>query len=449
MTCRVRGCSEKHKSHYCRLCGLKNSTHFSQDCPQGRTLYHGTRLSSIKGISYEGLRPSTQGRLGPGVYFAESYKVAETISLNRDGRDKGNGAAVFECNVNLGKIKNLKEDAGSKWQNRDFDSARSIHPRWAGAADFIEFCLKDHRKCSVRKVAVTEGHIDGLGTFVINKLDRKWKELRQLDDEPTFNDVRNISQIRLANLLPSNTHLQVPHQNIPPHHIQIQVPRQNTAFLCSHIGLKVILFLITGIIQVGNAVVQKNVCGYYSPAIISHIVFLSILTAARIIYCIIGKFHRLESWYSLFCFTLALTFLIEMPMMVSDAYVVNSCGRMEAWSLALHVSYIGHLWLTWILDCIFLICIDEFGCGKFIIFILLSFLIPPVMYVPVYLKLGDKAYDFQLDISKIQGDSTDIARFIRILLIHIGTIGWGSWCVAFAVIGIALIVLVFCVFCSC
>ena len=421
MTCRVRGCSEKHKSHYCRLCGLKNSTHFSQDCPQGRTLYHGTRLSSIKGISYEGLRPSTQGRLGPGVYFAESYKVAETISLNRDGRDKGNGAAVFECNVNLGKIKNLKEDAGSKWQNRDFDSAKSIHPRWAGAADFTEFCLKDNRKCSVRKVTVTEGHIDGLGTFVINKLDKEWKELRQLDDEPTFNDVRDISQIRLENLLPSNT----------------------------HIGLKVILFLITGIIQVGNAVVQKNVCGYYSPAIISHIVFLSILTAARIIYCIIGKFHRLESWYSLFCFTLALTFLIEMPMMVSDAYVVKSCGRMEAWSLALHVSYIGHLWLTWILDCIFLICIDEFGCGKFIIFILLSFLIPPVMYVPVYLKLGDKAYDFQLDISKIQGDSTDIARFIRILLIHLGTIGWGSWCVAFAVIGIALIVLVFCVFFSC
>lgn len=49
VTCRVYGCSEKHKSHYCRLCACENSKHFSQDCPKGRRLYYWTRLSSIRG----------------------------------------------------------------------------------------------------------------------------------------------------------------------------------------------------------------------------------------------------------------------------------------------------------------------------------------------------------------------------------------------------------------
>ena len=64
MTCKVNRCSEKGKSYYCRLCGCKNSKHFSQDCPKGRRLYHGTRLPIIKGISSEGLQPSTTGHLG-------------------------------------------------------------------------------------------------------------------------------------------------------------------------------------------------------------------------------------------------------------------------------------------------------------------------------------------------------------------------------------------------
>ena len=443
MNCRVCGCSEKHRSHYCRLCGLKNSTHFSQDCPQGRILYHGTRLLSIKGISSEGLRPSPGGRLGPGIYFAESYKVAETISLYRCGRDKGNGAAVFECNVNLGKIKDLMGGASCQWQTEDFDSAKAIHPQWAGAGEFIEFCLKDDRKCSVRKVVVTQGHIDGLGNFEIKKLDREWKELRQLDNEPTFKDVRDISHLRLKNLLPSHRKA--------PHYLPLTTPlttTPSTRFLsCIKDNgivvpyiLKVIFFLINITIQVTNAVVQKNLCGHYSSAIDSLIVFISLRTAVQIIYFLfLGRDAITKRWYRLFCCTLAIKFLTEMPMMVSDAYVVKSCGRVEAWTLTLHISYIAHLWLTWILDCIIAkwVC-DGFGWCKFFIFITLSFVIPPVMYVPVYLKLADKAYDFQLDISKIHGDSTGIARFIRILLIHFGTIGWGIWCATFAAIPIGL-----------
>ena len=112
ITCRVPECSKRHKTHYCHLCGRENSTHYSQNCPKGRILYHGTRLSSIKKISCKGLRPGINGRLGPGVYFTDSLQVAENIVQNRGS---GNGGAVFECMVNLGRIKSLRRSKGSLW----------------------------------------------------------------------------------------------------------------------------------------------------------------------------------------------------------------------------------------------------------------------------------------------------------------------------------------------
>lgn len=161
MTCKVNRCSEKGKSYYCRLCGCKNSKHFSQDCPKGRRLYHGTRLPIIKGISSEGLQPSTTGHLGPGIYFAESFNVAKAISRHRGA---GKGGAVFEYNVNLGRIKYLgKKDKRDTWQYEEYDSAEATHPSWPGlkTEEFAEHCLKDPKKFSVRKVGITNGHVDG------------------------------------------------------------------------------------------------------------------------------------------------------------------------------------------------------------------------------------------------------------------------------------------------
>ena len=395
--------SEKHKSHHCRLCGAKNSNHFSQDCRKGRKLYHGTSLSSIKGISSKGLQPSTSGRLGPGIYFADSFDVAKGISLHRD---PGEGGAVFECNVNLGRIKNLgKRDKRGlyKWQYGTFDSAKAIHPPWPDIKgnEFTEYCLKDPKKCSVRKVAITNAHDDGLGSLVISKLDKQWEKLSQLDNNPMLGDVRNI--LRATNMPNA-------------------LPRAccETVFII----LKAIIFLITFVIQVGSTVVQKRTCGYYSHAIITLIVFIILLTIGRIINCIFLIYISKLDTYKRdlpFYYTLVIVFGIEMPMMISDAIVVKSCGRVEAWTLALHISYIGHMWLALFKH------------------IILSFFLPVVMYVPVYFLLGDKAYDFQLDITKIGGGSTDIERFIRTLLVYFGTIGWGFWCSAFAFIGIRLL----------
>ena len=168
-----------------------------QDCPEGKILYHGIRLSSIKGISEKGLRPSTSGRLGPGVYFTDDFQVAETISLNRG--QEGNGGAVFEFKVNLRHIKDLIRGTGSEWQNEGYDSAQTIHPSWYDTGEFTEFCLKDARKCSVRKIKVTEDRVDGitgLRSCVISKVQREWKELKQLDKYPTCDDLRSLSNVR-------------------------------------------------------------------------------------------------------------------------------------------------------------------------------------------------------------------------------------------------------------
>ena len=428
MSCKVNRCSEKHKSHYCRLCGCKNAKHFSQDCPKGRRLYHGTRLSSIKGISSEGLQPSTKGRLGPGIYFAESFNDAKEISLHRGA---GEGGAVFECNVNLGRIKYLRKRRKRDlytWRYEEYDSAEATHPPWPGVKteEFTEYCLKDPKKCSVRKVAITNGHVDGLGSFVITKMDKQWKELKQLDNDPTFNDVRNISR---ATYIPTA----LPH-------------------LCCEIVFiiaKIVIFLITFVIQVGTAVVQKRTYGYYSPAIISLMFFFILLTIGRTINCIlliyISKLDTYERDLP-FYYTLVIVFGIEMPMIISDAFVVTSCGKVETWTLALHISYIGHMWLAWIFDSLHVRFKGSGSSSRLFIYTILSFFLPVVMYVPVYLKLGDKAYDFHLDTNKIGGGSTDIERFIRTLLIYFGTIGWGFWCAAFAFIGVGLLAVI-CICC--
>ena len=172
------------------------------NCPEGRILYHGTRLSSIKGISCQSLRPSTSGRLGQGVYFTGSLQVAEKTSRKRG---TGNVAAVFECMAYLGRKKDLGSIRDSKWQNEEYDSAEGIHPLWPGldTGEFTEFCLKDAKKCNVRMVKVTEECVDDTmssRSCVINKVQKKWKELKQLDNEPSFDDFRSLSSFGKGNV---------------------------------------------------------------------------------------------------------------------------------------------------------------------------------------------------------------------------------------------------------
>ena len=52
----------------------------------------------------------------------------------------------------------------------------------------------------------------------------------------------------------------------------------------------------------------------------------------------------------IFYYRLETIFGVKMPMMVSDAFVVKSCGRVEAWTLTLHISYIVDMGLVWTLN---------------------------------------------------------------------------------------------------
>ena len=178
-------------------------------CPEGGILYHGTRLSSIKGISCQSLKPSTSGRLGQGVYFADSLQVADKISRKRG---TGNVAAVFECMVYLGRKKDLGSIRDSTWQNQGFDSVEGIHPLWPrlDTGEFTEFCLKDVKKCNVRMVKVTEECVDDTmrsRSCVIKKGQKEWKELKQLDNEPSFDDFRSLSSFGKGNVRRRNARM--------------------------------------------------------------------------------------------------------------------------------------------------------------------------------------------------------------------------------------------------
>ena len=76
---------------------------------------------------------------------------------------------------------------------------------------------------------------------------------------------------------------------------------------------------------------------------------------------------------------------------------------------------------------------------------ILIFPLVVMMYVPVYLKLADKPYDFRLDVGKL-----GVNHPTAIFWVYIGTIGWGVWCAAFGVLGLALICSIpFCIYKRC
>ena len=174
--------------------------------------------------------------------------------------------------------------------------------------------MNDSKKCSVRKVAITNGHSDGLGRFVVAKMDKQWKELKQLDNDPTYDDVRNISR---------TTYILIALPRFEIVKLSSLLPRCEIVFII----VKIIIFVITFIIQVGTAVIQKRTCGYYNPSIFSLIVFFILLAIGQIINCIFLTYISKLDTYQLdlpFYNTLVIVFGIEMPMMMSNAFVRKS-----------------------------------------------------------------------------------------------------------------------------
>ena len=170
LMCKARraGCLEEHSSHYCRLCEDTDSDHLSRDCPSGTLLFHGTTAHAARSITEEGLKCSSDGCWGKGIYFVEDRDLAVKIAKLRQNQ-RNEGWAVLECMVNLGRIcdwtrRPRHEFDLRRFRNSGFNSIEGTHPAWAAAEinnEFTEYCLKDDRKCNV------VGKILDRGRFVV------------------------------------------------------------------------------------------------------------------------------------------------------------------------------------------------------------------------------------------------------------------------------------------
>ena len=103
------------------------------------TAYHATNGLNAPSILKEGLKPSTNGRLGPGVYLATDPTVAETI-----GMQKGM-ALILKCTIKVRARYDMEARGPSTtWAKDGYNCARAMHPPWAGVAvPFEEYCVID------------------------------------------------------------------------------------------------------------------------------------------------------------------------------------------------------------------------------------------------------------------------------------------------------------------
>ncbi|TNV76669.1 hypothetical protein FGO68_gene10814 [Halteria grandinella] len=139
--CKAADCTEAHTKHYCKICKSSDSNHKARNCPQGINLYHGTKVSVISKIISEGLNPSTSGRIGPGIYFAN----LDTAMHVANSRGQGTGTVVVRCRVNASKCKT------------------GHHPKWEGVTptSFDEWCLQDSTSYRITGILLVNGVIDG------------------------------------------------------------------------------------------------------------------------------------------------------------------------------------------------------------------------------------------------------------------------------------------------
>ena len=124
-----------------------------EGAPPIMRMFHGADGANAASIIQHGLRPSADGRLGPGVYLTPDQTVANTIAQHRGLQ------FVVECEVTPGKVYNFDAGTGAlpaskkNWAAGGFSSAQSMHPPWAGvAAPFCEFCVHDAAAVRVIKV---------------------------------------------------------------------------------------------------------------------------------------------------------------------------------------------------------------------------------------------------------------------------------------------------------
>ncbi|GAV01287.1 hypothetical protein RvY_12024 [Ramazzottius varieornatus] len=160
--CNAVGCNWRHETHHCALCGDGDSRHVSADCPRrfACILGHGTKTGATSSITQSGLRVSSEGRLGPGIYFA----TIPTARVIGKWRNEGEATVLYHCEVNLGKVKTmdgLAEDKSGSWR-ANYDSCHGMHPPWGGRTEpFREWVVKSPSQVKIVGLEICDGTYDG------------------------------------------------------------------------------------------------------------------------------------------------------------------------------------------------------------------------------------------------------------------------------------------------
>ena len=111
------------------------------------TLYHGTDGANAASILGEGLRASTGGRLGAGVYLTDDKDAAKQVARHRGLQ------FVVTVDVEIGTVKDYGSGNTDDTWHGTFDVATAKHPPWAGVQhSFMEYCIADAKRVRVVRV---------------------------------------------------------------------------------------------------------------------------------------------------------------------------------------------------------------------------------------------------------------------------------------------------------
>ena len=104
-------------------------------------LYHGTVHRHAANLDKIGLQPSSQGRLGPGIYLAQK-DVATAVATSQN-KDKSIYMVEVEVDVGNMKYQGEQDDWAGKWNGEGYDSCHGIHWPWEGVSErsFPEWCI--------------------------------------------------------------------------------------------------------------------------------------------------------------------------------------------------------------------------------------------------------------------------------------------------------------------
>lgn len=114
-------------------------------------LYHGTSVLLADTVERGGLKPSSQGCLGSGVYLA-SLDKATNFALDAPLRQKGEGAVVFKVSAKITNPKYITgEDRKGDWRREGHDSVKTTNTSFSRRE---EWCIADSSQCKLLSKAI-------------------------------------------------------------------------------------------------------------------------------------------------------------------------------------------------------------------------------------------------------------------------------------------------------